>query len=235
MGRIISQDPSPEDILSRYLKAIGQDKFNSLETAKMTGNMTLTQQGLEMQVGVYQKKPDKIRQEMEVQGLKVLMVADGKKGWVVNPMMGASEPQDLDQASFEALMSQDRNDPTGSWSNPLMTWREDGTRIELSGKEEVNGSTAFNLKFTYADDETVNYIIDAKTYLLVKTKSSQNVQGQTFDTETRYSDYRDFDGIMLPGKIEMVVNGQVGQIFIMGGCEFNIPIEDSLFKKPVKD
>ena len=235
MCRLVAQDPNAEDIVSKHLKATGHYKFSSMNTAKMTGKLTIPQQGLEMQVVVYQKKPDKVRQEMEVQGLKVLVVFEGKTGWLINPMMGANEPQDMDEASIKALLDEGRIDPTGSWDSPLMTWKEDGTKIELSGKEEINGSQAFNLKFTYTDGITVNYLIDASTFLLLKTRSSQNVQGQTFDRESRFSDYKGYDGILFPGKIEMLVNGQVGQAFVMEGCDFNIPLDDSIFSKPVKN
>lgn len=235
MGRLLAQDPGPELILSQHLKATGQEKLDGMETAKMTGKLTMPQQGLEMQLVLYQKKPDKARQEMEVQGLKVLVAVDGKTGWLINPMMGANEPQDMDEASIKALLDEDRIDPTGSWDNPLKTWKEDGTRIELSGREDLNGSPAYNLKFTFNDGTIVNYFIDVSTNLLLKTISSQNVQGQSFDREVRYSDYKDFKGILLPGKIEMLVNGQTAQVLNLEGCDFNIPLDDSIFRKPVKN
>ena len=231
-GQIIAQDLSPDEIVSRHLKATGQDKFMDMETMKMTGKMT--QQGLDMQVTQYQKKPEKVRQDIEVQGMTVTMVVDGETGWVLNPMMGSTDPQDLNAESIKALEKEGNNDPTATWDNPFVTWKEDGTKIEMAGREDINGSPAYNLKFTFKEGYTINYIIDAAGFVLLKTKSIQNVQGQTYDREIRYSDYRDINGILFPGKFEMLVNGQIGQVFTIDKCEFNIPVDDSIFIKPVK-
>jgi len=233
IGQLLAQDLSPEQIVSNYLKAIGQDKFMNIETMKMTGKMT--QQGLEMQVTQYQKKPEKVRQDIEVQGMTVTMVVDGETGWVLNPMMGSTDPQDLNAESIKALEKEGNNDPTATWDNPFVTWKEDGIKIELAGREDVNGSSAYNLKFTFKEGYTINYIIDAASFVLLKTKSIQDVQGQTFDREIRFSDYKDFNGILFPGKLEMLVNGQIGQVFTMDKCEFNVLVDDSIFKKPVKN
>lgn len=232
-GLLSAQNLSPEEIVSNYLKAKGQDKLMKMETVKMTGKMT--QQGLEFVVTEYQKQPDKNMAEIEVQGMKIIMSLDGDNGWLINPMMGVTEAQDLNAEAVSALRKENNNDPTVEWDSPFTNYKEKGIIVESGLMEDVSGSPAFNLKFTFKEGYIYNYIIDAKTFLLLKTRSTENVQGQTYDREIRFSDYRDFDGIVIPGKIEMLVNGQVGQVFTMDICEFNVPVDDSIFKKPVKE
>ena len=232
-AHLMSQDLNADQIVANYLKAVGQEKYNSMETVKITGKVT--QQGLEIRVTDYQKKPDKDRAEMEVQGLKVIMTVEGDAGWIINPMMGINDAQDLDAESIKAMKKEGNSDPTGDWDSPFINSKEKDINIELEGMEDVNGSPAYNLKFTFKEGYFINYIIDAKTFLLLRSKSTQNVQGQTYDSEVRFSDYKEFEGIRLPGKYEVLVNGQVGQVGTLESCEFNIPVDDSLFNKPVKN
>jgi len=230
---LLAQDLSPDEIVTKNLKAIGQDKFMNVQTFKLTGKMS--QQGLDFQITQYQKKPEKIRQEVEVQGMNIIMVIDGDTGWSINPMMGSTDAQDLPADAIASLKKEGRSDPTASWDNPFLNWKKDGTGIEMIGKEDINGSSAYILKFTYNDNSVVNYFVDAKSFVLVKTKSTEEAQGQTFEREIKFSDYRDTDGILLPVKIEILINGQVQQIFTMDKCEFDVPVDDSIFSKPAPE
>lgn len=232
-GLLSAQNLSPEEIVSNYLKAKGQDKFMKMETVKMTGKTT--QQGMEMLVTEYQKKPDKNLAEIEVQGMKVIMSMVGDKGWVINPMMGATDAQDLNAEAVAALKKQSNSDPTSDWDIPFINYKEKGIIIESQGTEDISGSPAYNLKFTFKEGYSYNYIIDSKSFLLLKSRTTENVQGQTYEAEVRFSDYRDFEGILIPCKYESLVNGQSGQVFTLDSCEFNIPIDDSKFNKPVKE
>jgi outer membrane lipoprotein-sorting protein len=228
---LLAQDLSPDEIVLRNLKAIGQDKLMNIQTLKVTGKMT--QQGLDFQVTVYQKKPEKTRQEIEVQGMSIIMAVDGETGWTINPMSGSADAQDMPADVIKSLEKEGRGDPTVSWDNPLLNWKENGTNIELAGREDINGSSAYNLKVTFKDNYVINYFVDAKSFVLLKSKSTEAAQGQTFDREIRFSDYTDIDGVLIPIKIEVLINGQVGQVFTMDKCEFNVPVDDSIFNKPV--
>jgi outer membrane lipoprotein-sorting protein len=233
MVALFAQELTPDEIVLRNLKAIGQDKFMNVQTLKMTGKFT--QQGLEFQVTVYQKQPEKNRQEIVVQGMTIIMAMDGETAWAINPMTGSPDAQDLPADAIKSLEKEGLSDPTASWDNPFLNWKDNGTKIELAGKEDIDGSPAYNLKFTFKENYVVNYFVDATKFLIVKTKSTEAAQGQTFDREIRFSDFRDIDGVLIPAKIDMAINGQVGQVFTMDKCEFNIPIDDSIFKKPVKN
>jgi len=229
--QLFAQELTVDEILSKNLKAIGQDKLMNAQTIKLEGKMT--QQGIDIQITQYQKKPDKIRMDMEVQGMNVIMAIDGETGWSINPMMGSTEAVDLPAETIASLEKEGRSDPTASWDNPFVTWKENGTTVELVGKEDINGSSAYNLKFTYKDNDVVNYFVDTDSFFLLKTKSTEAVQGQTFEREIKFSEYRETEGILFPVKIEILINGQVQQVFTMDKCEFDMPIDDSIFKKPV--
>jgi hypothetical protein len=233
-GLIIAQDLTVDEIISKNLKAIGQDKLMKVQTIKLTGKMT--QGGMEFLMTEISKSPEFDQLVMEIQGVKIIMSTDGKTGWMINPIAtGTSDPQDLPPDMIKSMMADGMRAPDVNWYNPFLNWKEKGTKIDLIGKEDMNGTPVFNLKFTFSDGVVVNYYMDASKFVVLKKKSTEKAQGQTYDQEEIYSDFKDFDGILCPGKSESLINGQVGTVSIIEKYEFNVPVDESFFKKPVKN
>lgn len=232
-GFLLAQELTVDEIISKNLKAINQEKVMSVQTLKMTAKAN--QGGVEMNMTQIQKNPDKARQEIEFQGMNIILVIDGKTGWTINPMSGSADPQDLPAEMVKSMWDESIDDPIANWDNPFYVWKKNGIVVELVGKEDMDAKQVYNLKFTFKDNYFVNYYVDASTFYILRQKSTKTAQGQTYDQEIRYSDFKAFDGIIQPVKTEILVNGQVGTVFIIDKCEANIPIDDSVFKKPVKN
>lgn len=231
-GQLLAQDLTLDEIISKNLTAIGQDKLMKMETIKMTGKMN--QEGMEFQIISYGKAPDMARQELEIQGMTIIIVVEGETGWTINPMTGAFDPQDLPAEMINSLIEESLEDPAVNWDNPFYNWKENGIKVVLVGKEDMDGKPVYNLKFTFKNKHIVNYLIDAERFVVLNQISTKSQMGQTYDQEVRYSDYRDIDGILCPFKMEILINGQVTTVLTMDNCEFDIPIDDSIFKKPVQ-
>ena len=232
VGPLLAQDLTLDEIISKNLSAIGQDKLMEIETIKLTGKMS--QQGIEFQLIQYQKAPDMLRLEMEVQGMTIIIEFEGETGWTINPMTGSSDPQDLPEEMVKSLWKESLEDPVVNWDNPFFKWEENGIKVDLVGKEDMDEQPVYNLKFTFKNNHIVNYLVDADRFVVLRQMSTKTEQGQTYNEEIRYSDFQDTEGILLPVKTEILINGQIGTVFTMDKCEFNIPIDDSIFKKPVK-
>jgi hypothetical protein len=233
LGIIFAQDLTVDEIISKNMKAIGQDKLMAVKTIKTMGKMT--QGGMEFLVTGFEKRPDFDKAEMEVQGVKIIMVREGKTGWMINPMTGTSDPQDLPAEIINSMLNESISDPAINWDNPFYTWKEIGAKVELIGKEMMDGTPVYNLKFTFKDGYVVNYYVDAAKFLVIKSKSIETAQGQTYEQETKYNDFKDTDGVLYPAKIETLVNGQVGSVATSDKVEFNLSFDDSIFKRPVKN
>jgi hypothetical protein len=232
-GIMVAQDLTVDEIISKNLKAIGQDKLMTIKTIKTTGKMT--QEGMEILMTGYEKRPDFEKAEMEVQGVKIIYVREGKTGWTINPMTGSSDPQDLPAETINNMLKESISDPAINWDNPFYTWKEIGAKVELVGKEEMDGAPVYNLKFTFKDGYVINYYVDAGKFLVIKSKSTETAQGQTYEKEIRYSDFKDLDGVLYPVKGEILKNGQVGSVATSDKVEFNLSFDDSIFKRPVKN
>ena len=230
-GILLSQDMKLEDILAKNFKASGQDKLENMSTSKMT--MSMSQQGMTFSVSTFRKHPNFLRMEMEMQGTKIIYAFDGQNGWMINPAAGTLDPQDM-----PAEMVKDFDDKTSTllnWNNPFFNWKEEGNKIELVGLEDMNGIQVYNIKITYKDNDVMNYYMDAAKFLVLKEKSTDTTQGQAMVEEDVYSDFREVDGVMVPFKFEIFANGQNSVVANVDKVEFNLPLEDTIFKKPVPE
>jgi hypothetical protein len=233
VGILTAQDIKLDELLEKNYKAIGQDKLEKVQTIRTTGKMLM--QGMELTTTSYKQKPHLTYSETEVQGTKVLVRVNGQTGWMVNPLTGSSDTVEMPPNLIEIYTKAEQINPFLNWYDPFVNWKENGSKMELLGKEDMDGIQVYNVKLTPKDSVSVNYFIDATKFVVLKMKTTAKAQGQVFDVETHYSDFRLVDGIMNSFKIESLVNGQVSQQIIFDKCEINIPPENGISKNLSKD
>ena len=117
-------------------------------------------------------------------------------------------------------------DPFGG----LVNYKDKGNKVDLVGKEKVDGKDAYHLKVTTKDGQIVDEFLDASTYLVSKVKMMMNGQ----EGEIAFSDYKDVEGIQFPNTMELA-NEQAGNLtFTTEKIKINGPVDDSIFRKPTK-
>ena len=84
---------SLDEIIKNYSAVIKADQLATVSTIKITGK--LSSMGMEMPMVMYMKNPNKIKVLYNVSGQEMVVVFDGEKGYMINPMMGSSEPVEL--------------------------------------------------------------------------------------------------------------------------------------------
>lgn len=231
-GQLLAQDLTIDEIISKNLSVIGQDKLMKVQTIKTTGKMT--QSGMEFNIIQYQKNPDLARQEIEIQGMSIIVAINGETGWTINPMTGSMDAQDLPPETIKSLLEESQSDPVVNWDNPFYKWKEKGIKVEHDGKQDLDGTPVYNLKFIFNSGNIYNFVVDADKFVILKELSTKTEQGQTYEQETRYSDFTEVEGVQFPVKTEVLVNGQVAIVIILDKVEFDVPIDDSIFEKPVQ-
>jgi hypothetical protein len=230
-GILVAQDMKLDDLLAKYLKVIGQEKASKIQTIKTTGK--LIQYGQVFQSIIFEKSPNKIHTEMEIQGTRIIMAFDGQNGWMINPVESL-DPQDISADKITSTKKQMgiQHDPFGNFNNPFVNWKENGNMIELVGREDMNGTPVYNLKMTFNSGDVVNYYMDLEKFVILKMKQKSIINGQMREVESLVSDFRYVDGVMNPYKLETLYNGQIAFIFTRDKIEFNLPVDDAYFKKP---
>jgi hypothetical protein len=221
-----SQDLKLEDILTKYFNTIGVEKMKQWQNISTFGKANF--QGTEYPFRIIMKRPGKIRIEVEIQKMKMTQAFDGQHGWSVMPWTGSTDPQDM--TVDESKVIKDQADFEGS----LFNWQEKGHKAELIGKEDVDGSPAYNIKVTKANGDIENIFIDAENFVILKGISKIKINGNETESENVNSNYKDVNGVLLPFTIENKTKGQTVSHFIVDKYEMNTDVNDSIFVKPVK-
>lgn len=225
---------SVDELIAKNLQARGGEaKLRATTTMRLTGKVSV--QGMELPMTVTAKRPNMMRQEMQIQDKRVVTAFDGQKAWMINPMMGAEAPQEVQGPQGD--MTREQSDFDG----PLMDYKTKGTTVELvkgegpDGTEKLaDGSKVYKLKLTRKGGRIQYIYLDAESGIEVKTINQIEQGGQSFSIETELSDYRPEGGLMVPHSVRNIMNGQPLMQMTVEKVEFNVPIEDTFFKMPVK-
>ncbi len=212
-----------DEIISKNLKSKGGiEKINAVKSFKMMGKIVF--QGMEMPTTIYWKRPNLLRSESSFQGQTVIQAFDGEKGWTINPFMGNTEPQELPKEQIESLKEQ------ADFEGDFVNYKEKGTKIELLGKEEFEGTPVYKLKVTTKDGKEKIYYLETESCLEIKMEMQRDIQGTPATVSTIFSDYKDVDGLKIAFSIQVSAGAQFQTNMIIEAVELNLDIDDSLFK-----
>jgi hypothetical protein len=222
----IVQAQSLDDVLKEHFKATGQDNLLKVNTQKLTGK--ILQSGIEIPFLQMAKRPDKVRIEGTFQGLTFLQTFDGKEGWNINPFAGVTEPQPMSEDELKSFRYQ------ADMDGMLWNSKEKGYTVTYEGKEDMEGTSCFKIKVVTKFGDTFTYYIDSDSYIMIRANAKVKVMGNESESDTYFSNYKQVDGIAVPGKIDTKMNGQLAMTMVIDSVRLNIGLDDTLFGKPVK-
>lgn len=205
----------------------GLDKIKAIQSIRMTGKIQLPM-GIEAPITIELKRPKRMRADVIVQGMTITQALDGDTGWHVIPMMGKKDPERMSPDDMKEV--EDQADLDG----PLVDWKAKGHKVELVGKEKVDGSDAWKLKLTKKNGDVDYIYLDADAYLEIKDESKRVVHGDPIEGQSIPGDYKPEGGVMFPHSIDSGVKGKPDQRVKMTftKIEINPKIEDARFKMP---
>ena len=213
-----------QKILDKYFETAGQQKLLTIKTLVSSGKTI--QMGMEMPFKTYQKRPNKSRLEVEIQGSKMVMAFDGQYGWAIQPWTGSTDPIDLH--GMELASVKELSDLDGA----LWDYEKKGHQLELMGKDAFEGNEVYVLKLTRKDGDISTFYVDSEKFVTVKMVNKAVVEGQEVVMEMHMKDYQEINGIKYPFTTEQRMNGQVFMTIKIEGVSFNEELADDLFTKP---
>ena len=216
-----------DEIIAKNIQAHGgMEKLKSVKTMRMTGKMMMGP-GMEAPFSLSSKRPKMTRVEFTFQGMTGIQAYDGKDGWMVMPFMGKKDPEAMPEDQVKLM------DDQADMDGPLVDWKEKGNKVELLGKEQVEGAEAWKIKVTKKDTTVVTMYLDAESFLEIKTEGKRKMRGTEFEGETLFGDYKEVDGIMVAHSMESGPKGSPQrQKMVFEKIEMNPPLADSLFAMP---
>jgi len=221
-----AQTPTVDEIVAKAVTARGGlDKLRGVNTMKMVGKVTM--QGREFPITVLAKRPNLMRQEMTIDGSRVVSAFDGQKVWVVNPAMGINEPQEM-----KGSMADDMRDQP-IFGGPLIGYKERGETLELVGPSTVGDAKTWKLKLTRPNSGPMFIDVDAATGLELQWSRTVDQNGMTVDIDSVMSDYQPTDeGILVPRTMRTMVGGHQQGVVKVESVEFDAAVGDADFQMP---
>ncbi|WP_457654072.1 hypothetical protein [Rhodocaloribacter sp.] len=230
-GRDTAAEPAPSvvaDLVARHVAALGGlEKLQTIQTLKRVGDAHMM--GMSMPIVMYQKRPDKVRTEVEIpsMNMEIITAFDGETAWMLNPMMGSTAQPMSPEQSRNML---DQADIDGK----LVDYEAKGYSVEYLGETEVAGKPAHKLRLTHPDRPESFLYLDAETYLVVKSEGTGTdpQTGGTVPMEIYLSDYRPVNGVMMPHALEVHLRGEKFQDLVFTSIVANTEMSDQLFAMP---
>ncbi len=193
-----------EELQTNYIKALGgKEKIDGLKNIVMETSMQVM--GMELPAKIWTVYNTATRQEIEVQGQKIITFIGKDKGWSINPLMGSTEAQPLPEEAVKSA--------AGSLSagGELTNYKANGYTATYEGKDTVNGTAAHKIRLSKGDLVSTIYI-DTSSYYLIRNITKATVMGQEVEQTTNYSDYKKTPEGFLFAYNTVVSNPMVGEI-----------------------
>ncbi len=115
-----------------------------------------------------------------------------------------------------------------SFDGPLVDFRDRGITVSVEGLELANDRVLIHLLVTSKTKQVRHLYLDSTTFLDVKMMTEQD----RFKLEQEFDDYRDVDGIQWPFRTRTSANGVLQSEIKVEKVEFNVKMDDALFRVP---
>lgn len=219
---------SLDELIKNNLEAKGGvEKINAFKTGKMTGKMMV--QNFEMPYIMWFKKPNQVKMEMVFQGATMMMAYDGNIVWQISPFTGSTDPRELTGEQADQV-----KDSSEMLDEPFIDYEKKGHKIELLGKEDLEGTQVFKLRLTRKDGQVTDYFIDAENFIELKTSTVKKKQdGTEVKIDTIYGDYKPAAGVMIPHSLSFSFN-RMSMSMTLDAVEPNVELAEDFFTMPPK-
>ena len=219
-----------DQVIAKNLEARGgAEKIAALKSAKVTGKMMMGP-GMEAPFTMEWKRPDKVRMEFTIQGMAGIQAYDGTTAWMLMPFMGQTAPEKMPEQQAKDVIDQ------ADFEGPLVGYRDKGHQVEYLGTEEIEGTPAHKLKMTKKNGDVEYHFLDAEASLEIMVKTSREMNGQPFEFQAGFGDYKEVGGLVMPHSIEITAAGApASQVITMEKIELNPEIADDRFTMPAAE
>ncbi len=229
------QAQTADEIINHYLENIGgQEKLAKLKGLHVKTKVLM--QGMEIPVEMFMYNNGAKLVKMTFQGKEITQMAfDGEQAWGTNMMNQKAEK--LDKETTDNL----KINAKGEFPNPFLNYKKKGYKVELLGKEEIEGTECFKIKLTELPTmkngkeipSQMYYYFDTENYvpIVVETEITEGpYQGKK--TQQVYSDYQEVDGLYFPFATTMKLGGNAFQTIKIDKIELNPEFNKANFKFP---
>lgn len=253
-GRAPAARLSAEQIVAKNVAARGGlEAWRKVETMMWVGHIESTHAPSPgMHFVLSQKRPSRMRLEIDTMQDRTLHVFDGLRGWKMRPSHGGPEVQPYTIGEVRFAQSGPGLD------GPLMDYEQKGSSVSVVGIDEIEKHNAYHLIVRTAAGESQHVWVDAKSFLEIRydrpaggpglasssgggARSAADPSGAAGEARAAMSRtvsvvYRDFkttDGLKIPSVIETgVAPGTQPDRMVIEKVVVNPPLNEQTFSMP---
>ena len=218
-----------DEIVAKHIEAMGgADKWKAIKAMEMNNKFSV--QGMDIESKTVIVNGKSLRTDISVMGQEIISAVDGETGWAKQPAMmgGTGEPEDMPGV----LVKESRKQLNLGGS--LLNYKENGSTVELVGKEKLDGVDVYHLKLTEKSGDITNLFISTTNYYTLKSAGKRNIQGKEIDAEVNYSNFKQVEGLTFPFTME-TASPMGGMMTIeTDSIKLNPKVDETIFKKPAK-
>jgi phosphotransferase system IIB component len=205
-----------EKVIDNYINALG-GKINLDKVKDRTTIMTGNVRGREITMTIYQKAPDKMKQDILAGPYNQDVYFDGVNGI----MKVADKTLEVKGAELEKLKYESTLD--------LLTHIDSlGIKLKLEGTANVAGKNAYKVAMIFPSGTKWIQYYAADTWLKIKESKNISVPQGTFTEETYMGDYHEVDGVKYPFSLKQSIGSQQLN-FTVSSIKINTGLSDSIF------
>jgi hypothetical protein len=229
---LADKEPSLDDIIARNAEATGgRAAIESVKTIAV--ELHIVDPGFEVD-GTYQAaRPNQMRIDVHANGKAVYVEAfDGKRAWQWK-REGTTTVEESPAAS--AALRRGIEFPGKLYGLHELAGR--GHKLELAGRENIDGIDYYAIKATMDDGFKATFYIDPNTWLITRRRDVRplhiDIDPTPTTIEQRSSDFRKINGVMYAFHSEEVdlQTGKVLETTTVREIRINPPIAETIFSK----
>lgn len=213
--------PSVEQILAKYLEAVGGNAAAATRTMVMKGKREASQNRI-WPTEIIWSGADKFKLVTTTPQNLVTQIVKGENGWA------------LAGPNLRTLGSKDVADNKRSWTELFGVVKvKDLTGFRSGGATKIDNRDVYIVEKT-TDTKTERYYFDAQTGLLVRKNTIESTVLVPLPDQTDFLDYRDVDGVKVPFTIRYSgIDTFNSWTRSFTEIKRNVTLEDWVFAKPV--
>jgi hypothetical protein len=216
-----------EDLARIHVEALGgRERIAALAAMRATGSVVTG--GKKVNFTLIAARPDCVRLETGSGGRTLVQVTNG-----------AGAPWEFDTGVWPPRYREMAPGPgkvfaaDAEFDDPLIAGASRGYALDYGGETQWEGKVAIRVLVTRNLTQSFSLFVDPDSYLIVaRAEERKSVAGRSIRIVTRYEDYRPVDGVLLPHRMVLMVDGRVTQETLIENIEANPTLSEDTFQRP---
>lgn len=229
-GKPAAEAWTAEKLIAKNVEARGgKDALAAIGTLRFTGALLVNGGSMQMDWSSVQVRPDKVREELTLQGLTQVSAWDGVQAWRIDPFQGRRTAERIPPDDAKGLVEGAPID------GPLLDAKAHGWPIRYLGVDDVDGTAAHKLEIARPGGDLQYVWLDPDAFLEIRLLSHRLEHGVLVEAQTDLGDYEKVAGVYFPLLIEIGPKDAPpawrAKIQIAQG-EANAKVDDAAFRMP---